>query len=99
MCVFPIVSIWELMTPPGQWQIFTPQGMANFDPEAWWTGFIKGPTRHCYTQNTKALSYVALENKIFLCFSHSKYIGANDCQGGVIFDPRGMIGNIYVEYH
>ena len=35
----------------------------------------------------------------FLCFSHCKSMGANDPQGGAIFDPRGMIGSIYIEDH
>ena len=26
-------------------------------------------------------------------------MGANDPRGGAIFDPRGMIGRIYKEYH
>ena len=33
----------------------------------------------------------------FLCFSHYKSMGANDPWGGAIFDPRGMIGRIYIE--
>ena len=35
------------------------------------------------------------EEDFFLCFSHSKSMGANDPRGGAIFDPRGMIGRIY----
>ena len=46
----------------------------------------------------KALGLVVLE-KIFLCFSHCKPMGANDPQGAAIFDPRGMIGRIYIEDH
>ena len=30
-------------------------------------------------------------------FSHCKSMGANDPRGGAIFDPRGMIGRIYIE--
>ena len=52
---------------------------------------------HCYTQNMKALGLVVSEKKFFLCFSHCKYMGANDPRGGAIFDPRGMIGRIYIE--
>ena len=33
----------------------------------------------------------------FLCFSHCKSMGANDPRGGAIFDPRNMIGRIYIE--
>ena len=28
-----------------------------------------------------------------------KSMGANDPRGGAIFDPRGMIGRIYIEDH
>ena len=45
-----------------------------------------------------ALGLVVSE-KIFLCFSHCKSIGANDPRGWAIFDPRGMIGRIYIEDH
>ena len=47
----------------------------------------------------KALGVVVSEKKIFLCFSHCKSMGANDPQGGAIFDPRGMIGRIYKKDH
>ena len=39
------------------------------------------------------------EEDFFLCFSHCKSMGANDPQGGAIFDPRGMVGRIYIEDH
>ena len=45
----------------------------------------------------KALGIVVSEKKIFLCFSHCKCMGANDPRGGAIFDPRGMIGRIYID--
>ena len=35
----------------------------------------------------------------FLCFSHCKSKGAVDPRGAAIFDPRGMIGRIYIEDH
>ena len=47
----------------------------------------------------KALGLVISEKKIFLCFPHCKSMGANDPQGGAIFDPRGMVGRIYKEDH
>ena len=47
----------------------------------------------------KALGLVVLEKKIFFCFSHCKSMGANDPRGSAIFDPRGMIGRIYIEDH
>ena len=46
----------------------------------------------------KALGLVVSE-KIFLCFSHCKSMGANDPRGRAIFDPRGMIGRIYKQDH
>ena len=39
------------------------------------------------------------EKKIFLRFSYFKSMGANDPRGVANFDPRGMIGRIYVEFH
>ena len=47
----------------------------------------------------KALGLVVLEKKIFLCFSHSKSMGANNPRGRVIFYPRAMVGRIYKEDH
>ena len=47
----------------------------------------------------KALGLVVSEKKIFLCFSYCKSTGANDPRGRAIFDPRGMIGRIYIEDH
>ena len=59
--VFPIVSLWELMTP----------GAGPFlTPGAWLAGFIKRTTYHCYTQNMKALGLVVSEKKIFSYFPH-----------------------------
>ena len=77
--------------PPGAGPVWT--------PGAWLAGFIKRTTIHCYTQNMKALGLVVSEKKIFLCFSHCKSMGANDPRGRAIFDPRGMIGRIYIEDH
>ena len=37
--------------------------------------------------------------EIFLCFSHCMSVGANDPQGGAIFDPRGKVGRNYKEDH
>ena len=60
-------------------------------PGTWLAGFIKRTTIHCYIQNIKALGLVVSKN-IFLIFFP---LGAND----PIFDPRGMIGRIYVNVH
>ena len=35
----------------------------------------------------------------FFMFSHCKSMGANNPWGGVIFDPRAMVGRIYKEDH
>ena len=51
------------------------------------------------TQNIKALGLMVSGKKAFVCFSHSKYMGDNDPYGVAIFDPRGIIGKIYVEHH
>ena len=57
---FPIVSLWELITP----------GAGSFlTPGPWLAGFIKKTTKHCYTQNMKALGLVVSEKKIFFIFS------------------------------
>ena len=77
--------------PPGAGPVWTPGARL--------AGFIKRTTIHCYAQNMKALGLVVSEKKIFLCFSHCKSMGANDPRGGAIFDPRGMIGRIYIEDH
>ena len=54
--VFPIVSLWELITP----------GAGSFlTPGPWLAELIKRTTIHCYTQNMKALDLVVLEKKIF----------------------------------
>ena len=60
-CFFPIVCLWEQMTP----------GAGPFlTPGAWLAGLIKRIITHCYIQNMKALGHVVSEKKIFLCFSH-----------------------------
>ena len=39
------------------------------------------------------------EKKIFLSFSHYKFMGPNDPRGMASLDPRGLIGRIYVVDH
>ena len=56
---FPIVCLWELITP-GAGPFFTPW--------AWLAGFIKKTTTHCYIQNIKALGLVVSKKKIFFFF-------------------------------
>ena len=71
LCFFPIVSLWELMTPGA------------------------GPILTKYESSGPC----GFGEEIFLCFSHCKSMGANDPRDGAIFDPRGMIGRIYIEDH
>ena len=80
---FPIVSLWEMMTPGAT------QG----------AGFILGTTNHCNTQNIKALDLMVAEKKIFFTFSYCKSAGEDDPRGVANLDPRCMIGRIYVGYH
>ena len=47
---------------------------------AWLAGFIKRVTKHCFTQNIKALGLTVSE-KIFLCFPHYNPTGAICCHG------------------
>ena len=77
---------------PGAWPIRTPGSRL--------AGIIKGLTKHCFTQNIKALGLMVSEKKIFFyCFSYYKSMEANDPGGVVNLDPRGMIGRIYEGYH
>ena len=43
---------------PGEWLIWTPGSRL--------AGIIKGLTKHCFTQNIKALGLMVSEKKIFL---------------------------------
>ena len=57
--VFPIASLWELMTPGAE--LF-------LTPGAWLAVIIKRTNTHCYIQNMKALGLVVSEKKIFYVF-------------------------------
>ena len=46
---------------------------------------------HCYTQNRKALCLVVSEKNIFLCFSHCKFMGANDLGAGPFLTPGAWL--------
>ena len=127
--VFPIASLWELITPgagsfftPGPWlagftkrttihcytqnmkvlglvvsekKIFlyiyitldAPGAGPVWTPGAQLAGFMKRTTRHCNTQNMKALGLVVSEEKIVICFSHCKSMGAICCHGNQSSDP------------
>ena len=59
---------------PGAWLIWTPGSRL--------AGIIKGLTKHCFTQNMKALGLMVSEKKIFfLHFSYNKSMEANDPPG------------------
>ena len=59
---------------PGAWPIWTPGSRL--------AGIIKGLTKHCYTQNIKALGLMVSEKKIFFyIFSYYKSMEANDPPG------------------
>ena len=61
--------------------------MANMGPGTRLTGFMKGITKHCFTQNIKALGLMVSEKTIFLCFSHYNPMGAICCHGNKGSDP------------
>ena len=78
----------------------TPRGVANLDPGSRFAGIIKGLTKHCFTQNIKALGPVLSVKKIFCgFFSYYKSMEANDPRGVASLDPKGMIGRIFEGYH
>ena len=82
------------MTPPPP-----PRGMARMDP--------RGTVGRIYKEDHYTLLLTKYESsgpcgfgeEDFLCFSHCKSMGANDPRSGAIFDPRGMIGKIYIQDH
>ena len=79
-------SVWDLMTP----------GAGSFlTPGTWLAGFIKRTTKHCYTQNMKALGLVVSEKKIFFFYIFSQ----RRPWGGARMNPRGTVGRIYEEDH
>ena len=46
-----------------------------------------GLTKHCFTQNIKALGRMVSEKKIFLRFSYYKSMEANDPRGVANLNP------------
>ena len=76
---------------PGAWPIRT-QGSQ-------FAGIIKGLTKHCFTQNKKALDVMVSEKKIFLRFFPFISLWRPMSPRGVAnLDPRGIIGRIYEGY-
>ena len=76
---------------PRAWPIRTPGSRL--------AGIIKGLTKHCFTQNIKALGLMVSKKIFFYTFSYFKSMEANDPQGVANLDHRGMIGRIYDGYH
>ena len=76
-----------------------PRGMAKFDPRGMIGTIYVEAISHCHVQNIKAVGPVVSEKKIFEFFSHSKSMETINPRGVAKFDPRGMIGTIYVEDH
>ena len=70
-----------------------PRGGAIFDPRGMIGRIYIEDTKHCYTQNMKALGLVVSEKKIFFIFSSLRP------RGGARMDPRGTVGRIYEEDH
>ena len=66
---------------PGAWPILTPGS-----PLA---GIIKGLTKHCFTQNIKALGLMVSEKKFFYVISYYKSMEANDPPGHGQLGPQG----------
>ena len=76
---------------PGAWPIWTPGSRL--------AGIIKGLSKHCFTQNMKALGLMVSEKIFFNVFSYNKSMEANDPRGVANLDPRGMVGRIYEGYN
>ena len=76
-----------------------PPGGARIDP--------RGTVGRIYIEDHYTLLHTKYESsgpcgfgeEDFLCFSHCMSMGANDPQGGAIFNPRGLVGRIYKEDH
>ena len=61
-CVFPIISLWQIITPPGS-GLYKSKGMGG---RAGLAEYIKRTTIHGYTHHMKALGLVSSEKKIFI---------------------------------
>ena len=73
--VFRIIT-YGRYSRPGAWPICAPGAWLACAPAgAWLAEFIKGTTRHCYTQNIKDLGYVVSETEedFFMFFPLSVY--------------------------
>ena len=76
----------------GAWPIWTPGSRL--------AGIILGLTKHCFTQNIKALGLLVSDRKFFLpCFPIISLLRPMTRRGVANLDSRGMIGRIYEGYH
>ena len=76
-----------------------PRGVAKFDPRGMAGTIYVEAISHCHIPNIKAVGPVVSEKKIFLVLSYCRSMETIDPRGVAKFDPRGMIGTIYVEDH
>ena len=66
---------------PGAWPIWTPGSRL--------AGIIKGVTKHCFTQNIKALGLMVSEKKIFIMSFPIVSMEANNPPGRGQLGPQG----------
>ena len=64
-----------------------PGALPIWTPGSRLAGIIKGLTKHCFTQNIKALGLM-VSGKIFYVFSYYKSMEANDPQGVANWTPK-----------
>ena len=77
---------------PGAWPIWTPGSRL--------AGNIKGLTKHCFTQNIKAMGLMVSEKIFFLrFFPIISLLRPMTPRGVANLDPRDMIGRTYEGYH
>ena len=76
---------------PGAWPIWTPGSRL--------AGITKGLTKHCFTQNMKALGLMVSEKIFFYVFPITSLWRPMTPRGVANLDPRGMIGRIYEGHH
>ena len=76
-----------------------PPGRGPYGPQGHGLQDLQRTIIHCYTQNMKALVWALWFRRFFYVFPIVMSMGANDPRGGVIFDPRGMVGRIYKKDH
>ena len=76
---------------PGAWPILTPGSQL--------AGIIKELSKHCFTQNIKALGLMVSEEDFFTFFPLISLWRPMTPRGVANLDPRGMICRINKGYH